>query len=172
MALRTTGAPSGSAAHAVTANPQSAMRERRTPMKNLTQYASRVLNALTLDLDCPYEENGSSSRKIENNPAFMAVCVERISWREYAVAHYYTRNGDLIADPEMVFVQASDDCWYPTTFEMGGQRYEQSVAVIAGRDGEISSYLESKQAEHVTFANRWLRNIDRQQKVLGEAAGR
>ena len=63
--------------------------------------------------------------KILNEP-YMSLSIEKISKShddliQYSFAHYYEENGDLIADPEMVFsIKNIDDKLYfrPESFSM------------------------------------------------------
>lgn len=106
------------------------------------------------------------STKIDNSDGtFMALSVERLGenhlGKVYSLAHYYSSNGDLVCDPDMTFVVGFDGRAYPMSFEMGGMRHERSIDV----DGEAVRWNKRLQAQHATFAGKWLRNIRNQQNL-------
>ena len=49
-------------------------------------------------------------KKIDNSPWFMAVHIENLGscelGRMFSVAHYYEQNGDLMKDPDIVFIKS------------------------------------------------------------------
>ena len=89
-------------------------------------------------------------------PGFDRLSVENIGGNRISVAHYYEQNGDLIADPEIVFFT----CWLGwyaveiTQVFTGWRR----LASIDER-GHITAADLSRQADVARFANRWARNI-------------
>jgi len=94
----------------------------------------------------------------------------------YAVSHYYTQQGDSMADPDMEFFHFGSDfdrtdkfnVFYPSTFQQDGfpQKYERTVEC---EDGQIAKPLGLKKAQDlVTFANRWATNLRQQGFVKGE----
>lgn len=48
-------------------------------------------------------------------PGYMDLYIEKIDIDKICVAHYYTRQGDLMSDPEVVFRIVGDD-WVPIRF--------------------------------------------------------
>ena len=112
-------------------------------------------------------------RTIDNAPgAFMAVHVERIGRTSmgplFSVAHYYEQNGDLMKDPDMVFLRAGDGEYYPIEFQQDSLSYYR-CCVEFNEKGNISSYLPAIQADMADFANTWMLNILMQQKIKLEA---
>ena len=78
-------------------------------MKNLNQKATKVFMLLVDGLKEP-----GDAKKIDNtNGAFMTVHVELIHQNEhgrhYSIAHYYEQNGDLMRDPDVVFLLSAID---------------------------------------------------------------
>jgi len=130
-------------------------------MRPLTKKAGAVLDKLTEGLN----ELGAH-KKIDNSEAFMAVYIEYIedtNWGPlFSVAHYYEQNGDLMRDPEMIFLRARDRKYYPTYFRQDGSLgLEQNSVII--ESGTVKGFLPSIQDEHRDFANRWMQNIQDQQ---------
>ncbi len=124
-------------------------------MKAINQKAQKVLETLISKMAEGYA-------KIDNTAgAFMPVIVEEIGKNTFSVAHYYTQNGDLIPDPEMVFWKAADGKFYPTYFKnfFGEQ---ESLFFEAGKPAGIRPRLQHEQA---TFAGQWLANIKAQQGI-------
>ena len=117
----------------------------------------------------------SGCTKINNaEGAFMPLCVELIgnavgfmgvTMSIYSLAHYYDLFGDPMADPEMTFfVFAEDDLFivYPASYRQDGLAIDQESIFQKEDKWFVAPRL---QMEHATFANQWLRNIQRQQKI-------
>lgn len=80
-------------------------------IRPLPQRFNNILNTITIDLADPAGP-GESARTYDNNEVYQAAYVERIGEDRYSVAHYYTENGDRIADPDIEFIK-HDGKWYP-----------------------------------------------------------
>lgn len=107
--------------------------------------------------------------KIDNtNGSFMPVSVEQIfesdKYKIFSVAHYFEQNGDLMADPEMCFIQikTSGD-YFPSYYKQDSIGMEQESIIMAG--GVIKGVRIIQQLEHSVFANMWLKNIKDQQNL-------
>jgi hypothetical protein len=127
------------------------------PLKLLSRVAAAVLDELTADLDV------GDSRKIDRGTGYMAVHVECLHRSGlgllYSVAHYFEQNGDLVPDPDVVFVRRSDGSFCPVSFQSAlGYR----VAVHFREDGTIE-VDEKEEADLVSFCNLWMKNIQEQQ---------
>jgi len=118
-------------------------------------------------------------RRVDNySGAFMAVSVEVIDADRYggnlkiSVAHYYTQNGDMMRDPEMIFWKADQvNRWYPIYFRQDGSiPIEQESVIFEGHtQGEDPSqifYHPNQQKDHAVFANIWMKNIKNQQDLF------
>ena len=131
-------------------------------MKAVGKLAEQVLRTLVAGL-----RDGNDYRKVDNcGGAFMPVSIELIGNCRlgdlFSVAHYYEQNGDLMRDPEMVFLRDSAGRFFPTYFRQdGGLGFEQESA-----DVEKGTFLLAVQAEHASFADMWMKNI-REQQHLG-----
>ena len=101
----------------------------------------------------------SAHLRLENEP-YMPLVIEKIGRHLVSVAHYFTQNGDAIADPDVVFF-TGDGLWVPIEIQqvMGDQR----VAELNGSGTAIKSLHTRAQADVASFANLWARNITAQQ---------
>ena len=128
-------------------------------MKPLNKATSKVLAKLVAGLDV------GEAKKIDNtNGTFMAVHVDCIGDNQYAVAHYFTQNGDAMADPDMTFYKDSADNFYPMSITQAAMGIYREVAAF-GPGGTIEKYAPRGYAELRSFATSWMRNIKSQQGV-------
>ena len=84
----------------------------------------------------------------------------------YSLSHSYVQNGDLMRDPEMVFLvidnrknasDFEDISIYPTMYQQDNLGlYEESVTIA---NHQIQSFIKVWQYSHCNFANLWLKNI-------------
>ena len=110
----------------------------------------------------PYMQTEGSHAKLNNNPAYMPVVVEKVGrlpgyGEVISIAHYGEQNGDLMADPEMEFTIVGGD-YYPISFRNDYLGKHSSVF----EDDGINLPL---QYDLTTFANQWMRNIAEQQNI-------
>ena len=107
-----------------------------------------------LDNDCLYE------RRETESDAFMPLVLEKLaydtSYNTFAMTHYYRQNGDLVTDPEIVYLfDVEKKALVPLTYENGGLGIYQSVI----EEGAISdASVDSLQQ----FSSSWLDNISAQ----------
>jgi hypothetical protein len=104
----------------------------------------------------------------------MPLVIEAIAPNQVAVAHYREQNGDLIADPEIVFwVNPDNGEWFPvevtqvpvairvngeTRVGGGWKRY-----VEIATDGSLAEIKNARmQADLCSFTNLWAKNIKAQ----------
>ena len=96
----------------------------------------------------------------------MAAHVECIGhWNNgfplYSIAHYYKQNGDMMKDPDMVFVKHPLGKVFPISFEQSSAGiYQESVWYDGG-----FKMKAKQQKDHATFANTWMKNIKEQQEL-------
>jgi hypothetical protein len=131
----------------------------------LSAQAEAVMNTLTEAMSV------GSYKKIDNaEDVFMALHVECIGvcnlGHIFSLAHYYKQHGDLMRDPEMLFIQAEDGGYYPAEIWQDAVN-SHSVGVLI-EDGKAVSIDETEQADMTVFAEVWLKNI-RVQQGLDEA---
>jgi hypothetical protein len=110
-----------------------------------------------------------SYKKIDNaEDVFMALHVECIGecnlGHIFSLSYYYTQHGDLMRDPEMLFIQAEDGGYYPVEIWQDAVN-SHGVGVLI-EDGLAVSVDETEQADMTVFAEVWLKNI-RVQQGLG-----
>ena len=136
-------------------------------MRSINRNAQKIMDKLTVGIG-----PGRRHRKIDNaSGVFMAVVVEDIGSAQFgltigtlfSVAHYYTQNGDPMRDPEMVFFRGPGGEYFPTMFQQDNAGIYQTCVKWAGKD--IVSYLPRLQDDQVEFANMWMKNIQKQQKL-------
>ena len=114
----------------------------------------------------PYMIREGNHARINNNPAYMPVIVEKVGHLPgygeiISIAHYGQQNGDPMADPDMEFVIVGGD-YYPISYRNDYLRQQQNVFQLdpEGKPEKINKILQ----DHLTsFANHWLRNIENQQ---------
>lgn len=129
-------------------------------MATVSAHAAAVLDELTRDL--PIGEH----RRIDRGTGFMAVVAEFLQESSlgsfFSVAHYYESNGDLVADPDVVFLRRSDGSWSPISIQapLGGYRVVAHV-----REDARAEVDERRQRELVRFANMWMKNVATQQGI-------
>lgn len=130
-------------------------------MIKINKQAKSVMNKLTLDLNEPGDH-----KEIDNaSGAFMSVHVEHIGTCNlghiFSVAHYYEQNGDLMKDPDMVFLRGEDGEYYPTEFQQDNLCIYQRAVEFEG--GTIKGFSPKLQKDMSVFAGTWMKNIKAQQ---------
>ena len=125
--------------------------------------AAAILDELTRDLPV------GGSRKVDRGFGFMAVHVECLHETKlgslFSVAHYFESNGDLVADPDVVFLRRPEG-WAPIS-------YRDSIAhcVVARLlDDGLVEANERGQRVLVRFCQVWLMNIRTQHGVTVRSA--
>lgn len=130
-------------------------------LKPVAKTAQRVLEKLVDGLVV------GDAKKVENSGAFMAVHVEALQRTGagvlYSVAHYYESNGDLVPDPDVVFLRRADGTFAPISFE-NSLVCNQPVRWLEDGTIEIDA---REQASIASFANTFLRNVAEQQGIGG-----
>ena len=125
-------------------------------MKAISKQATKTLKKLLAGL----LEIGDN-RKIGDGKTFMAVSVEKIGERMFSVSHYFTQNGDLVPDPDMVFYHGEDDCYYPVSFQ-DQFRYDEAMTF---ENGKPKAFAPKLQRSLATFTTTWMQNINSQQNL-------
>jgi hypothetical protein len=119
----------------------------------------KVITDLTMKHGIDLEQVGANFRL--DMPGFDRLCVERISRGCISVAHYFKMNGDLVAEPDIVFFVDSTGVWFPISINQsltGWREYaELNDAGIA-----IASYKPQAQKGLAEFAEMWAQNIKEQ----------
>lgn len=130
--------------------------------KALAPNPTRVLEYLVKDLPV------GGARKFDNaKRTFMAVSIDRLTERHYAVAHNYIQEGDVMADPDMTFYRTPEGEFWPCTYQQDNLGLYQLGLEIT-EDGTIETENPKAQADQADFANGWMRNIAEQQNLPGK----
>jgi len=105
--------------------------------------------------------------RLENSP-FEPLVIERIADHQVSVAHYYTRGGDAIADPDIVLFTGCT-AWVPISIqqpsvylaghELGGYRV---VAELSDDGASIARFYPRALASVATFCETWAGNLKAQ----------
>lgn len=126
-------------------------------MITVCKFASAVLDELTANLGV------GDSRKFDRGIGFMPVHVECLQQTSlgplFSIAHYFELNGDLVADPDVLFLRLADGSWTPISFRSS---IAYRVAVHFLDDGTVE-VDEREQRELTRFANVWMKNVSEQQ---------
>ena len=107
--------------------------------------------------------------KIDNSDGtYMPVYIELIGridkYDFFSLAHYGQQNGDAMRDPEMIFALHKESQQFVPYYYRNDYMGMEQYSVRWTEEGVL---LNSRlQADHTTFANRWLRNIATQQHLL------
>ncbi len=124
-------------------------------MQTLSRAAGQVLDAVTQDLAV------GAARTIDNsNGTYMALHVDRLTESTFSLAHYYGQNGDLVCDPDGVFLKTAAG-WLPVTLQLCTGHF--TVAVELDGNDKPTGWRPRQYRELVSFARMWLRNIAEQQ---------
>ena len=97
----------------------------------------------------------------------MAVHVELVSVKPagqiFSVAHYWEQNGDLMRDPDMLFIRRVGT-YFPISFRQDPGYIEEGARV--SDDSEIIHYNKVVQAAQAKFSNMWMTKIEQQQEIV------
>lgn len=129
-------------------------------MKKINKNASKILDTLTAGL------GPGDGRKVDNaNGRYMAVHVNNLGGSLFSVAHYFVQNGDMMADPDVVFFRGDDGSWFPVETTMHALGYFRRFVVL-DRHGMPERIDRAGQRDLATFCGTWLQNIKEQQGSL------
>jgi hypothetical protein len=130
-------------------------------MKHLNDKATAIFRKLTEGL-----KKVGDHQQWNNDSSFMAACVEIIGKTGLgplvSIAHYYVQNGDMMRDPDVVFLIGADQEVYPISFRQDGVGIYQEAAVV--KDGKWR-VRPKMQADICSFCNQWMENINEQQQL-------
>lgn len=124
------------------------------PEENLT-VAQRNYRAV-MELAPEVLRGEMDSKSFEAGQSFMPLTVELIGEGRIAISHYYTQNGDSLADPDMEFVFDHEaGTLSARTFQQDNLNRFDSVE----QDGVVDEELEEELNQ---FASQWFKNIREQ----------
>jgi hypothetical protein len=127
--------------------------------KLMQQVIEKVAKAHGLDLDAP-----SAALRLEM-PNYQPLVVEKIGPKLVSVCHYREENGDLVQDPEVVFLQtvagwAAVEITQPPMMLMGIEcGGYQEVCELDDTGTSIMRYYPRRLDEVTSFCAMWARNI-------------
>lgn len=100
-------------------------------------------------------------------PGYDRLCVEHIGYQRISVAHYFEINGDLVAEPDIVFWVDTQGNWIPLEISQSltGWRVYAELNATATAIVQIRPQAQRSLAE---FAELWAQNL-RAQGWLHEA---
>lgn len=134
-------------------------------MKKINQKAAKVFNKLieNLNWNNPHKRLGG---EIGGDSTFMPVSVEIVDEVPvgliFSIAHYDVQNGDLMADPEVTFLQHQNGGIFPMTFRNDYMGINERNIYI--EEGKIQ-FRPQKQRSLATFCGTWMENIKQQQRL-------
>lgn len=131
-------------------------------MKHLSEKSFVILRSIVERINNGYLKLDSKSGYIplvaENIGDYT---FEKILYQKISLAHYGESNGDLMADPEMIFLFSNESrLAIPFYYKNDWIGIEQYSLVL-----EENKYLPKLQANQTEFAEMWMKNIAEQQKL-------
>jgi hypothetical protein len=93
-------------------------------------------------------------------PHFDRLCIEVITPNQISVAHYFEQNGDLMADPELVFWITPLGRWIPIEWKLDALAQHQYYVTRQGPDGSIREVRVPHGIREL--ADTWARNLESQ----------
>jgi hypothetical protein len=102
--------------------------------------------------------------RIDKAPGlFMPLIVDRVGENHFSLAHNGEMNGDLMADPDMVFWIDGEGRIFPYTFQNDyAGIYQEALEFEGNRPVVFNHWIQRKLAD---FADQWMRNIAAQQGI-------
>lgn len=131
-------------------------------MKTLNHEATQIFSRLIDGI-----EKLNSIRTFDNNVASLAVYVSKIEETNrgniYAVSHMDLTEHGIKLDPEMTFLHTPAGEVIPLTYQ---NDHDEKFQFSMFRQDENTWRVRPKlQAAQIQFANEWLSNIKKQQKL-------
>ena len=131
-------------------------------MKHLNDKATAIFRKLTEGL-----KKVGDHQQWNNDSSFMAACVEIIGRTGLgplvSIAHYYQQNGDMMRDPDVVFVVGADQEVYPISYRQDGMGIYQEAAIVEDGKWKVRPKMQSDICD---FCNDiWFPNLDQQQQL-------
>jgi len=130
-------------------------------MKHLNDRATVIFRKLTEGL-----KKVGDHQQWNNDSSFMAACIEIVGRTGLgplvSIAHYYVQNGDMMRDPDVVFVIGADQHVYPISYRQDGLGIDQEAATVEDGKWKVRTKM---QADICSFCNQWMCNINEQQHL-------
>lgn len=138
-------------------------------MKWISKDAARTVNALVKEA----RQNGNAIT-ISNNDTYMGAVIEDLNelytinktqYKMVSIAHYTKANGDLIPDPEIVFLIHPDDETFITPLHF---RDSLGTNHSLYQKNEGKYFMSPLLSQICSFCSTWLKNIKQQQNITIE----
>ena len=126
------------------------------PCPEMTKIVTAIATKHLIDL----QQVGANIRL--DMPGFDRLCIERIGPRCLSVAHYFEMNGDLVAEPDIVFFVDSIGIWFPISISQSLTGWRQ-YAQLNDAGTALARYQPQAQKGLAEFAEMWAQNIRDQQ---------
>jgi len=97
-------------------------------------------------------------------PVHIEIIDRTEDYDHISLAHYGQQNGDAMRDPEMIFALHKESQQFVPYYYRNDYMGMEQYSVRWTEEGVLLN--RRLQADHTTFANRWLRNIATQQHLL------
>jgi hypothetical protein len=94
-------------------------------------------------------------------PGFDRLVIENIGLHRISVAHYFELNGDLVAEPDVVFYTDREGEWAPLSVSQSLTGW-RSYAECSEDGASVVLDNPSGQADLAAFAEQWAENIHAQ----------
>jgi len=108
------------------------------------------------------EQNGGHF-KLNNNPTYMPLSIEKLGKTVISICHYGEQNGDLMRDPEMIFWKDESGDYFPFYFRNDYANIENFAGEVKGYG--LSIFDKAEQFQQAKFAETWLNSIKHQQEL-------
>ena len=91
-------------------------------------------------------------------PHFDRLAIENIGKQRISVAHYFEQNGDLVAEPDVVFFVDAEGKWMPVEITQSMTGWTQYVH-FDDSGTRIERVNTAGQADLAEFAQQWAQNL-------------
>jgi len=126
---------------------------------------TKINEASKIILDKLWElaERNGGYFKLNNNPTYMPLSIEKLGKTVISICHYGEQNGDLMRDPEMLFWKDENGDYFPFYFRNDYTGFEEFAGEVAG--GKLTVENTGRQRMQVDVANVLTMNIKHQQEL-------
>lgn len=134
-------------------------------MRHLSNVSKGLLEALLVEMNLIEGIPNSTGKLDRGGECIMAIHGEWVEPNMLSLSHYYEQEGDLLADPEMLFWKGDDGEYYPVLFKQDGAFPIRHQAIFFSPERRPLRHDKKVLSEQVHFVSTWLRNICFQQGI-------
>lgn len=113
--------------------------------------------------------NGNGYFKQDAGRGYMPAVIENIlngeGWEHISLTHYGVCNGDLMADPEMIFFHDLKEHKAYAAYYRNDYASVEMNAIKFSDDGKPNKVHTDRQKDLTSFAELWMMNINEQQNL-------